>query len=499
MIKNTLHSVLACFLTIIATQLAAKNDLRNSVVVVSVFQQKVNPYEPWTHFDVTPSNHLATCVGKNLYLVASQAVVQAKSIEMQRIGSSIKYPMSVVFSDFNANLALLKASNGEEIESCKPLPLGVNLSPGSRVELYYPLNGTRLQSYSVEIDQVEVGASSISSYPMPYYLVESKKGQSLGWSEPVLKDSTLVGISVQSQQQALRVVPASILRHFLKDYMDKKPYKGFPYLGLVTHSLISPYFREKLRSRLPPDRGVRIVEVSEHSPFLGKIKPDDILLAVENKSIDQHGYFIHPLWGQVYLSALVSTFYGGTEITLEVERLGKKMKFSAVLLSFDPNRTLIPYTLDQEGKVDHIIFGGFIFQELSLPFLKVFGADWQNKAPDDLVYFVQNHNQPDKDPRRRVIILNHVLADSFNRGLKDYSNLILLNVNHQPVSSLAQVRRVLRENPILKDGKKYASFHFQYGVGEIVLGYEGLDSCHERLAKNYGIQSDETFWKEHPP
>ena len=140
-----------------------------------------------------------------------------------------------------------------------------------------------------------------------------------------------------------------------------------------------------------------------------------------------------------------------------------------------------------------MIFGGFVFRELSTPFLKQWGSDWRNTAPYHMLYEYSFRNDFVEDPgRQRIIIISRVLADEFNRGY-DVKNVIVSAINGLPVQSMAEVDAALK-TPINRNGEQYARIDLEYGEGEVVLSYDGLDAAHKRIASTYNVPKTLSFF-----
>ena len=143
----------------------------------------------------------------------------------------------------------------------------------------------------------------------------------------------------------------------------------------------------------------------------------------------------------------------------------------------------------------HIIFGGFIIQEFTRQYLEQWGGDWRQRASFDLLYQYNYVNEPTEGPGAKKIILGSVLADEYNRGYQKLRHLIISKINDQDISSMKDVRNALKTHGIERNGKTYAKFQFIRDGGEAVIGYEGLNASHKRIAKSYQINNTESFWE----
>jgi hypothetical protein len=124
----------------------------------------------------------------------------------------------------------------------------------------------------------------------------------------------------------------------------------------------------------------------------------------------------------------------------------------------------------------------------------VWGKDWEQMAPNELIYMWQNINRPVAGGER-VVIMSRVLADDFNQGYQHLRNLVLKKVNGQEVHSLSELETLLTKSPVSRNGKPYAVFGFDFGAGDVILAANNLEKVNERLAKTYGVPRDERLFK----
>ena len=67
------------------------------------------------------------------------------------------------------------------------------------------------------------------------------------------------------------------------------------------------------------------------------------------------------------------------------------------------------------------IIGGLVFQELSVPFLKLFGNDWQSRAPIKLLMAHANPEMYEKEGRRKLVILTRTIPTPATLGYERLS------------------------------------------------------------------------------
>jgi hypothetical protein len=238
--------------------------------------------------------------------------------------------------------------------------------------------------------------------------------------------------------------------------------------------------------------GIRISRVEPGSEFSKLLQKDDVLLAVDGVRINENGFYNHALWGSVHLKYLINRKYAGEKVKLGILRQGKELLIEGTLPKFNSNAYRIA-SYRAENVEPHVIFGGFVIRELSVPFLKQWGSDWRNTSPYHMLYEYSFRNDSVADPgRQRIIIISRVLADQFNRGY-DVKNAIITSINGMPVQSMLDVEAALK-SPVTRGGGQYARIVLDYGEGEIVLTYEGLEAAHKRMASTYNVPTKMSFF-----
>lgn len=476
--------ILALFCVLAGTRTAwadAPANPKSYLVRVIAYKQDWGIINPWKPGRITAEEYVGTIVmgSEPLVLVAAAATADARRIEMVNLKTGEPFELSVAYADFEANLALLKPKNPNALAGLQPLAVGQSLKPHDRVNLFTISKNRTVLNYGGTIASFVVNRSSTNSYPLIRAAIRLQK-LFFGWSEPLVLDGQLVGLTTMQGKEFAFAVPASILRHFLDDARSTR-YRGFSTTGLATHRLISPLSR----SAFGGNGGVRIAGVAPFSPYAKRIVPGDILVSVGGFPINRFGKIVHPDWGEVDWSAVTNFYYPGDSLDVGIIRQGLGQHVSGFLTRHDSNRSLIPYF--RYGTPEpYVLFKGLLFQELILDYLKQWGPNWLNLADTSLVYRWKFKNGFSEDPSERVIILSRVLADEANRGYNSLENLVLATVNGKKITSISALRSALAV-PILRDGRAYARFVFSPGNGDAVLSYDDLDSANSRIAKIYGI------------
>lgn len=467
------------------------SSFEDSVVMLTTSSQGWDAHNPWSKREPQTISSLGVIVSGGRILTTAFAVRGAMNIEGRRFGESKRFELDVLVVDYEINLALLKPKNTEFTQGMRPLTIGGAVAPGTGLTIIKDRDPFRLTQMQGRITEVSVLRSATSAYAATVYQIETR-GQGLGWAEPVVSGNTLLALTTGQDEGGLYAIPSTLVKRFVDEATSSK-YRGFPALGISVRPLIDPNQRHDLGADNVRG-GVRVVKVFATSPFADKLQVDDVLVSVEGYTLSGYGDVLWPVWGKVSMQVILNTLYPGHKIRLVVARHGRKITLEAELTRFSSNRFMVPHY--RFGEVEpHLIFGGIVLQELTRDYMMIWGKDWQENAPLEFLYTYEYENDPPKQEGDRFVILNRVLPDEFNRGYESLDNNILVEANGQKIRSLAALQKAL-DQPVERNGKKYAVFKFSGGGGEIVLGYDDLDNAQRRIAKNFGIPSSSSFFTE---
>ena len=140
-----------------------------------------------------------------------------------------------------------------------------------------------------------------------------------------------------------------------------------------------------------------------------------------------------------------------------------------------------PYTIDKAPRF--YILGGLVFQELSRQFLKEWGPEWTQKAPERFLYYDYYQRDVFKgDPRQRIVILSNVLPTPCTVGYEELNCLVVTSVNGVALKSLADI-----EAALARPMNGFHRIQLQGSPGEIVLDAAEVSAMEPALIRNYNL------------
>ncbi|TLD72624.1 PDZ domain-containing protein [Phragmitibacter flavus] len=425
-----------------------------SLVKVNVTSQPWSDRIPWQKSSPSARRGLGVLLKGNRILVTGQMVADATYIELELADSGRRIPAKVKGLDYEANLALLEPAGDAKtfFEKLTPLEIEPNASVGDLMETWQLGRVGELIVTPLQINKVLTSRYVLdTSLFLVYEALGIIRSEANSFTLPVTKDGKLTGLLLRydSKDQTSTVLPGPIIQHFLKDMDDGEGYRGFPSLGVEFQQTLDDQFREYIGMK-PDQQGVYVSNVTKDgsAEAIG-IKKEDIILEMNGHKIDSRGDYQHPQYGTLNMSHIVrGASYVGDELKVKLLREGKEQLLSGKLIRKEAKDFLVPPFRFDTG-TNYLIQGGLLFQELSLPYLKSFGENWETSAPLRLVFAAQHTEEYEKAGRRKIVILTATLPTRTTQGYESLGGLIVNRVNGKPVNDLADLNECFKEP---KDG-----------------------------------------------
>ncbi|MCX6128913.1 MAG: hypothetical protein NTX25_07595 [Proteobacteria bacterium] len=464
--------------------------LESSILRIHSVVQATDYDAPWTAKQTERMVHMGLVLGEDKLLTAAFAVKDARYIEAEILGDPKRYPLEVEFVDNIANLAIMRFSQERPL-GLKELQLGEDLGLGENAALYQGLEGEALIANAVKVREIELRPIYLGEYALPQYLFEMRR-PGYGWFEPILRNDKLVAVAIGQSSGTVYALPSRLIKRFLEDFLHP-PYRGFVEPGLEFSTMLSPYLRTYAKAEELSD-GVWISRVRADSPFADLVQVGDVLFEFQGKPVSARGSYFHPKWGRVGFLAQLADMRAGDSLKIAVLRNGKRLDFEKKLNRYDPATEKIPPPAFSEP--DYLIFGGFLFQELSASLLQSWGPQWKKRAPLPYLFSAEFDSESSADGKSRIVVLQRVLPIEFNKGYHDLEDLIVKNINGRNVENLNELNNALSDAKARESG--FSRIILEPGHIEIVVSYAGLDEAHQTLRKRYAIPSTGKFWKPRP-
>ena len=461
--------------------------LSESIVRVYVSNQEIDVAAPWRKKGVEISQIAGAVITGDRILVTAHSILDATYIEMSRFGDSRRYELTVEYVDQEVNLALLKLSRPNGGVHLTPLEIDNAMPVRAQADVMAWQSGQMTRT-RVRISDITMRKARTSTYDVASYYLDVRL-QNYPAPLPLVRRGRLTGLINEIFDSSAVAVPATIIRHFVDDAATGS-YRGFAGLGIDTAPLVAPDARAYFKAQ-DTAGGVRVVRVLPDGPLAGLLRPNDILIKVSGRELDEYGRYHHPFWGRVSYKYLLNELHGGDHTAVTILRNGQSATHNVTLARFDSKRGLVrPWFREGMGQQPYLIVAGLLLTELDRPMLETWGSNWQGTAPVEFVLADRRQNTLRKGG---TVVLSHVLADPVNQGYADLANQLVSKINGHRVESIADVAAALAQ-PVVHTNKRYIVISLSYDQGLIVLPYDDLIAAHKRIATKYGIEPPEAFF-----
>jgi hypothetical protein len=458
---------------------AATSVWEKSVVKVEVSRNIYDYYQPWNRRN-DRSAKIGLVVGERQILTTSQNLSDRTLVRLQKGGRGKWTNASVDWIDYHANLALLTTDDAGFWTGLQPAKLtGKPPAEGDALQIIRWREG-KLENRQAEFTQFAVRQSEFSGISHVQMELDSEI-QGVGFGEPVVANSHIIGIVASQRGRTCRVIPASFIRTILEGRRAGNQ-RGLGYFHFYWQPAENPASLAQLRLPGEP-RGVLIINVPERTDDSPQVlQPRDIILQIDGFDVDMQGDYTDPEYGSLMLENLSTRGkWAGDDVKMKIWRDGKPLDVTYRLPKYEFAHSLVPVGVYVQPP-DYLIVGGLVFQPLTVPYLQRWGADWKRRAPFRFNYYTDDDATREKPS---IVILSQVLPDAFNIGYQEQRGFAVDKVNGRRVTSLAQLRDALQQP---EGGFHVIDFVPNESLQRIVLAAGAAErEATQRILERFGI------------
>jgi hypothetical protein len=455
-----------------------------SIVTIEVARKQYDYYQPWSK-RTRRFQKIGTVIGEHQILTTADELFDRTLIRVQKGGRGRWWIGEVAWLDYHANLALVTVSDEKFWSDLKAVSFGSAAKSEGAYQIARWREG-KLENRRAEFSQFTVRDSQLC--PLDVVTLEtSSEIEGVGWGEPLIANSRVVGILWAQEGRTCMAIPASFVQSIL-EARKKGEYRGLGYFHFFWQPSENPASLARLKLPGEP-RGVVVIDVPnrpDNGPRV--LKPLDIVLKIDGFDLDIQGDYDDPEFGPLLLENLATRRkWAGDEVKMQIWRDGTQIDVTYRLPKFEYTNSLVPAAMfDKEP--EYMIVGGLVFEPLTESYLSAWGSDWKRRAPFRLNYY--RDESPSKE-RPALVLLSQVLPDSYNIGYQEQRYLVVDKVNGQPVHRLADLQEALH-----KATKGVHVIEFARGDSLRRMVLAAGDAEHEataRVLKRYGITDEFRF------
>ena len=475
--RNVFLRPLVVSVLLVCAWMGISHATEDSIVKILTVFNKPSYDQPWQMLGSQGASGSGCIIAGQRILTAAHVVSDRTFVQVQRGGDPTKYEAHVSFIGHDCDLALLRVNEKAFFRDAPPLEIGELPDLRDAVAVYgFPIGGDKLSITEGVVSRIEMTEYAHSQRRLLSVQIDApiNPGNSGG---PVVQKGRVVGIAHQGLEEAENVgymIPPLIIHHFLDDVKDGR-YDGFPYDDIYAQTLENRAHRAFLGMG-EGQTGVLVSRVAYGSSSWGIIKPDDVILAVDDVTIANDGTIPFGPRDRIDMTYLLIRRHLGETMRLTILREGRVQDVSLVLKG---GEDIVP-GLRYDVKPDYYIFGGLVFIRLTLNYLATW-EEWAEAPPNLLNHYLSDIPAPE---RREIVVLRGVLADSVNVGYHDYGNRVVEEVNGKTVSGMGDLVDKIEnaEGPYLEIGLEWGD--------RIVLDIDRCKGADSDILDRYGIPAD---------
>lgn len=467
---------------------AAPEVTTQSVLRVNSTNQVYDYQSPWQKKPPYSRRGLGVLIGEGRILVTADLVANANFIELEKAATAQKSTATLERIDYECNLAILRATDSGFLHGMIPLPLDEKISIGDSVTvLQLETNG--------EIARTTGRVSSISVVPYPlenigllaYKWTAPLQQRDGSYTLPAVRDGRLVGLLMRydARNQTAEIVPMDVISRFL-EAAQRPIHRGFPRLGISFAPLRDPQLRHYIGLKEP--RGVYITKViPKSSGASAGLREGDVILAVNERSLDQDGNYEDSQHGRILFSHITSTLTpSGGQAVFKILRSGKIEDIPVQMEPLDRSSVISPSFIADQAP-PYFILGGLVFVELSRPYLEEWGRDWTKNAPMRLVNYDAFQDELPAD-RGKIVVLAQILPSPDSIGYEHIQNVVVKELNGKPIKSITDLANAAK-NPV--DG--FQKIELEEDPKWLFLDAESIKANRAQLMDHYALPATERF------
>jgi len=437
--------------------------------VVKIFTVSSNPLfrQPWTS-SIGNSIGSGCIIEGGRILTNAHVVTNATFIEVLKNGDTKKYQAKVISICHDCDLALLKVQDQHFFDGTKPLTIDGLPKLEEKVAVYgYPEGGETLSITQGVVSRIEhqVYVHSLQRHLAIQIDAAVNPGNSGG---PVIAHGKLVGIVMQMRKSAQNIgyiIPTTEIKHYLQDIRDGHV-DGYPTLGIVAQKMENPTIEQMYKL---PQKGVGLLVdyVIPSSPSEGKLKENDVILAIDGYKVYANGKI------EFRKGELTSFVYAldrhqiGESVTLTILREGKREKIEVRLDKTRADLELIK-RYRYHPFATYFIYGGYVFVPASKEY----------RIP------AKYYEQHPTKKREELVFLYRVLPSELTRGYERVNSIIIDKVNGKHFKNFKEFVKLVDSQK-----RRFVVFEDEYNY-KIVLDKEQVKKRQSQILRRYNIKSD---------
>ncbi|HRU14263.1 MAG TPA: hypothetical protein P5017_00905 [Anaerohalosphaeraceae bacterium] len=454
----------------------------DSLVSIQISSSWFDGLQPWKRSPSQTNFCCGTAVGPDEIVTIAEPFAYASFVQVKTHRSAEYIPARIKAIDYDLNLCLLQIDRQQLVAPLLAVPFSKDFGKGLELNGRWLSSDALVKTSRGFLDRAVVRRCPTSYQKILTFVLTSTSRQTSRGELYTDSKGSALGIAFDGSETEAVLLPGETINLFLTEARQDTEYKGYGTPGYETYELVDPAVRKFLK--MPEDRkdGCFVSVVYTKGTGSEVLKPQDVILEIDGNPIDAFGRCKHPVYEDISYEYLIQRHRVGEPITFTVFREGKELTLQSTASRFDSADMLVPY--QEYGKQPkYFITGGYIFQKLTLDYLRLWGENWQGKVPPHLLNYYRNLSMNPPEGRKEVVILSFVLPAEINLGYQNMGRIVVKTFNGVEIKQMSDILTALNAAP-------ESPFHvveFEMNYPTVVIPKDNLEQINQMIFQLYGI------------
>ena len=457
------------------------DQITQSLVYIDVSRNEYSQLYPWKRLDMKQDSGFGCAISPDQVLTTAENLVNAEYIKLKWAGQTEYVSAQILFIDYESDLALLKL-NTEQIKApLSPITFKEKFVKNAELDSYCISPTGTLITGRAYLDTAKV-RSPLTSYSDKLNLIVANSSSPGANAKLFCMNNEPIGIASKSYDSDAQLIPADMINAFLADCSDGI-YKGFGAIGFLAEQLVDPALRNYLK--LPEDiEGMLVCDVRTLGTASDILHPNDVIVAIDNHKLNSYGRYTDPTYGEIMFHNLITSRPAGSSITFEVYRDGSSQILQTTVTNFPVTDMLIPY-YTYFTQPEFTVIGGYVFQQLTAPYMRAFGDNMQSSVPPHIFNYYQQSSFKPTAERDGIVVLSFVMPTQLSLGYHNLRSLVVKTYNDQQINSVADLIAAQGLNP----DSKYDIVEFEQDYPTLVIDRAAAVQTNVQIQQLYGVST----------
>jgi hypothetical protein len=460
--------------------------MEKSLVNLRISVGGYESFQPWRQTEVTQKIGYGCAVGPYLILTTADNAANATVIQARRYAKNEFIPATIKVVDYECNLCLLELDKTAAGQPFEPITFVDEYKAENELFVYWLSTGSHLTTARGILDRAQCEANPISYNKTLYYIL-TNPSRPTSQAQVVFDGHKAVGIVGWASGSELGAIPAESINRFLK-VAQVPEYKGFGAVGFEVYALLDPAVRKYLKMPQDIQHGVYVSKVHTLGTGSTELKPGDVILAIDGKTLNPYGKYLHEKYDRLAFDHLITTRTPGEKIPFEIFRDGTQTIIDVEVKNFAVADMLVPH-YEYDKQPEYMVYGGYVFQKLTRDYFTLWGENWSGKVLPHLYQYYANTAFNPTDDRKDIVILSHVLPAPLNLGYQEQGRLVVSSWNGMKIKEFKDLLVARTLNP----ESPFDVVEFELDSPKVVIPRQMAKILDPQIAKNYGIQKMENI------